>query len=83
VEGLRDIGRAELDNDLLATGSRIRRVFETEVGVEAIRGTCFEDLGEYDGGEGIGLEEETDECAIDDGLLDQRRFRELYNFCQY
>lgn len=77
MERLCDIRRAELDDDLLASGGGVAGVLETQVGVEAVGGACFEDLGEDEGGECGRLEEEADEGTVDDGFGYERRFGEL------
>jgi hypothetical protein len=83
MERLRNIRRAELDNDLLAPRRRIGGVFEAEVGVEPVCRTGLENLREDDLGEGFRLEEESDKGAVYDRLLDQGRFRELYASSQH
>ena len=47
------------------------------VGVEAVLAVVAENRGQHEAGERVWLEEETNECLLGGGLLDQRRLREL------
>ncbi|TKW55362.1 hypothetical protein CTA1_4108 [Colletotrichum tanaceti] len=79
VEGLRNVGGGELDDDLLLAQGRVLGVLEAVVGVLAEGLAAGADLGDEELGERTSLEPELEEGAVLErhGLLDEGRLGEL------
>ena len=78
VEGFRDVGRGEFDQDSLASFRGIFRVFEAQEFVLSEGLFSSEDRRDEEFGELGNFEEELEECAGHCWFMDKGGFRELW-----